>query len=328
MSALFPAQIDRLSAARILVIGDAMLDIYTSGISTRQSPEAPVPVITVQDRHIVLGGAANVAANLAALGAHVELVCLTGQDANRDVLIAQAQQAGIKIHGLIADASRPTIVKERLSMNGAPYARVDDERTHDLDGAALAAFNALTDQAIGAVQVIILSDYCKGLLPDGVVRALIQKARQHNIPVLVDSKKKDFSVFAGAALIKPNAPELAERSRTASSDVTIMARALMEQSGIDAILASRSEEGVVLVTKEQAYTHPATARHVGEVSGAGDTLLSVCAAALATGACLADAVCLGNIAAGIAVEKSGTSIVRREELTDAVLRYNRNTKNT
>ncbi len=330
MALSFSALIDQMTQTRVLVIGDAMLDLYSEGTSTRQSPEAPVPVIVKNDTQAILGGAANVAANLAALGVEVQFICLTGQDANRATLISLLKEKGIGVEGCIIDATRPTISKERVTMNNAAFARIDQEKTHDVDGVARAVLLEVYETSLADADVVILSDYCKGTLPDSMISVLLAKAAANNIPVMVDSKKKDFSVFAGALLAKPNKKELAERSGQAdvSHDAAIekAARLLMQESGLHAILASRSEQGAMLVTPEAAHGYPATARHVSEVSGAGDTLLAVCAAALAAGANLRDAAYIGSLAAGVAVEKSGTACVTREELTDAVLRYEQERK--
>ncbi len=320
MTAPFLSLIDRFADARIVVVGDAMLDVYSAGTSTRLSPEAPVPVILMAETRSALGGAANVAANIAALGAPVSFICLTGDDAVRNDLIACAASAGIGTTGFIADATRPTTVKERIVMNGAPFARIDRERTHDVSGAARDAMMTQYKEALGQAGAVILSDYCKGALPDEVVREMMALAESKNIPVLADSKKKDWSCFAGALLAKPNVRELRERAGDGGS-LEEAARRLLKQSGMKAMLLSRSEDGVMLVSPDTVFSCAATARHVAEVSGAGDTLLSVCGLALASGASPREAACLGNIAAGIAVEKSGTATIGKEELRDGVLRY-------
>ena len=208
----FPSLIERFGAAGIVVAGDAMLDVYSAGASTRLSPEAPVPVILMDDTRTAPGGAANVAANIAALGAPVAFICLTGSDPGREELVACAGRAGLGTEGFIADETRPTTRKERLSMNGTTFARIDREASHAVSGAAREAMLARYAACLPGAGAVILSDYCKGALPEDMARGMIALARAANVPVLVDSKKQDWSCFAGARLAKPNLRELSERS--------------------------------------------------------------------------------------------------------------------
>lgn len=306
-----------------LVVGDAMLDLYTDGPSTRQSPEAPVPVILAQDTRCALGGAANLAGNLAAFSSAVTYICLTGSDSARDEMRARAHQAGLKTDGFIVDDSRPTITKHRYLAQGRHVVRVDHEKTHPVHPAIRRALLEALEAALPAARIIVLSDYCKGLLDDALIRAIMDRAQARRIPVFVDSKRTDVSVFASAALIKPNLDELSRLSAmdTIHDDASLVraARAVMAQAGMASALVSRAEDGVSLIDHETAHHFPATAQQVREVSGAGDTLLAVCALAHAAGADLAQAAWLGNIAAGLAVEQAATSVIGKEALTQAVL---------
>lgn len=288
-------------------------------------PEASKPVILTDSRRAMLGGAGNVAVNAAALGARVDFLCLTGQDAHRDEIISLAREYGIDASGFIGDPSRPTTIKERIQCNGDYIARLDHEKTHDMADEIKHAFLSYYEDRLKHADVLVLSDYCKGALGEDVILYLMKSAVEKNIPVLIDSKKRDWTVFKGALLAKPNLKELTERTNLkdvmSESDIEQAARTLMQKSGLGNLIASRSEQGMLLVTPGRTYSYPATARRVVEVSGVGDTVLAVCALAVAAAGELPDAVWLSNLAAGLAVEKSDTSSVCKEELRDAVLRY-------
>lgn len=312
--------IEGLSGARALVVGDAMLDVYSVGTSVRQSPEAPVPVVVIHDSRYVLGGAANVAANMASLGADVRFICLAGHDAAHDIFLGKLAEAGIAADGAVRDDTRPTTVKERISMNGAPLARLDREAAHDIGHDALTDMRARISEKMDGCGIVVLSDYCKGVLPDEQIRWIVAQAEERHIPVVFDSKKKDWACFKGALFGKPNRKELHERSG-GSLEIEAASRDLINQNGLQALLVSLSEEGVSLITRNSITSYPATARFVTEVSGAGDTLLSLTALALAAGADLESSVYLGNMAAGLAVEMPGTAVVGKKELIEGVLRY-------
>lgn len=323
--------IDRLDSARVIVAGDAMLDLYTSGPSTRPMPEADhAPVILIEESGAFLGGAANVAANIRTLGGLCDFICLTGHDSNRPIMLDLAAQHGLSHEGFIADNTRPTITKERIIANGRHIARLDRERTHDIASREKEAMLAYYNDKIDGAGAVVLSDYCKGTLSDDVIRSMIKTAQGRNIPVLLDSKRRDLSVFRGALLAKPNMKELAERTEPFDihdeADIAKASRGMMTKSGIENLIASRSELGMMLVTAHDAQSFPATARHVREVSGAGDTALSACALAIAAGADIGTAACLANIAAGAAVEKDTTAAIDRDELRQAVERYHRERK--
>lgn len=326
MSDALLALIDRLDQSRVIVAGDAMLDIFTGGTSTRMMPEAEHAPVILQEKDsvCVFGGAGNAATNITALKAACDLICLTGDDPERSRMLTLADRHGFSHDGFIADASRPTIVKERIISNGMHVARLDREKTHEADETVRQSLLAYFDACLEEAGAVILADYCKGTLSDTVIRAMIAAAQSKNIPVLIDSKRMDFAIFEGALLAKPNMKELTERVGFFYLDdaraVEEAARTLIKKSGIQNMIASRSKHGMMLVTDEMAFSFPATARHVAEVTGAGDTVMAVTAMAMAAGAALDDAVCLANIAAGVAVEKDNTSTITRRELKDAVVR--------
>ncbi|KQV62061.1 MULTISPECIES: D-glycero-beta-D-manno-heptose-7-phosphate kinase [unclassified Caulobacter] len=300
----------------VLVLGDVMLDRFIYGAVDRISPEAPVPVIAVEKETAMLGGAGNVARNVAALGAMAVLIGLVGQDdagaALRSMIDAEP---GLEAD-LVIDAGRRTTEKVRYISGSHQMLRVDREDRGPGDGAALlAAFKA----RLAAADVVVLSDYAKGVLTAQVVRGAIDAARAAGKPVIVDPKSRDLARYDGATLIKPNRKEAAEatgiidNSDEASEEAggAILAMA----PGLEAALITRGGAGMTLAARGQAPVHlPATAVEVFDVSGAGDTVAATLALAVAAGASLTDAARLANLAGGLVVAKLGTDVVTAAEL--------------
>ncbi|MDX9873991.1 MAG: bifunctional D-glycero-beta-D-manno-heptose-7-phosphate kinase/D-glycero-beta-D-manno-heptose 1-phosphate adenylyltransferase HldE [Spongiibacteraceae bacterium] len=302
----------RFDSAQVLVIGDIMLDRYWHGPTSRISPEAPVPVVKVEQIEDRPGGAGNVALNIAALGGGVSLIGLTGRDEAAAALADRLQAA--KVHCRFVEVEgRPTITKLRVISRHQQLLRLDFEEPfapRHADDITAAATPVLPH--VGAV---ILSDYAKGALADP--RALISAARAAGIPVLVDPKGDDFRRYRGATLLTPNLAEFeAVVGRCASeSDLVTRGQRLILELELDALLITRGEHGMTLLRPGESELHlPARAREVYDVTGAGDTVISVLAAALAAGTSLPDAVALANIAAGIVVGKLGTAVVTPPEL--------------
>lgn len=309
-------QIPVFGNARVLVAGDVMLDRYWHGPTGRISPEAPVPVVRVTEREDRPGGAANVALNIAALGAGASLVGVTGGDEAEGILRERLAAAGIACDFQVAPG-QPTITKLRVISRQQQLLRLDfEEPFHDLDTAPF------TEQVVAGLKgagALILSDYQKGALRD--CQALIQAARQAGVPVLVDPKGTDFSRYRGATLLTPNLAEFEAVAGAVRSEEELVSKGqqLMEGLSLDALLVTRSEKGMTLLRRDQSALHlPARAREVFDVTGAGDTVISVLAVALAAGSPLEDAVALSNIAAGIVVGKLGTAVVSAPELRRAV----------
>jgi len=319
------SKVEALEGTKILCVGDVMLDRYVYGDVERISPEAPIPVLRVKDERAMLGGAGNVARNLAALGAHVAFASAVGAD---DVGDEIARMLGNVPHleaSLVVEPRRRSTVKTRFVAMGQQVLRADHETNSALSSAQQ---GELIDRARGllaGVQVVVLSDYGKGVLTPGVCRAVIDAARAAGIPVVVDPKGRDYSPYRGASVVTPNRKELAEATgENASGDEAIvaLARQVIVEAGIDAMIVTRSQEGMSVVTASGEATHlPAEAREVFDVSGAGDTVISTLAAALAGGLSLVDAASLANTAAGIVVAKVGTAVVYLDELA-AKLREN------
>lgn len=313
--------IDAIAGTRILVVGDVMLDRFTHGSVDRVSPEAPIPVLRVRRETAMPGAAGNVAANLSALGVSVDLVSVIGDDAAGSELSALvAAQLG-RAGGLLTIADRPTTTKTRFIAGGQQLLRADAETDAPLADAEAARLLAAVAERLPGVGMLVLSDYGKGVLSAEVIAALMDLAHAAGVRVLVDPKGRDYRRYRGAFCITPNARELAEATGMATRDdagVVAAARALAADCGIDSVIATRSEQGLSVVPAEGPVTHlRAQAREVFDVSGAGDTVVAVLAAAIAAGADLPAAATLANIAAGIVVAKVGTATVRPGELRDA-----------
>ncbi len=309
--------IDRLRDGRVLCIGDVMLDRYVYGAVDRISPEAPVPVCRVEGEAVMLGGAGNVVRNLAALGAAVDFVSVVGDDAaGADVrrLLGELDSVGID---LIVDPSRPTTVKERIVAGPQQLLRVDRESDAPVaPDLARQVFEAAA-RAIAGAGAIVISDYGKGVLADDGLGALIAAAGAAGCVIVVDPKGADFTRYRGADVVTPNQRELAAASRMPVRDddsVVAAARTLVAGCGIGHVLATRSRDGMTLVSAVGAEHFAAEAREVFDVSGAGDTVVAALAAALAAGIPLGDAARLANVAAGIVVGKTGTAVVYPADL--------------
>jgi rfaE bifunctional protein kinase chain/domain len=304
-----------LSTSRILVVGDVMLDRYWFGEVSRISPEAPVPVVKIERTEERPGGAANVARNASALGARVTLLSVVGDD-EAGARLRELLQAEHVVPSLHRDASIPTTVKLRVIGRQQQLLRIDFETvpSHEVLADKLADFEAL----LVACDVLILSDYGKGGLAH--ITKMIELARAAGKTILVDPKGEDYTRYHGASIVTPNRAELREvvgRWKD-EDDLTARAQKLRRQLGAEALLVTRSEEGMSLY-QEGGVTHePAKAREVFDVSGAGDTVIAALAAMLGSGAGLPQAMHVANCAAGIVVGKLGTAVVHREELQAAL----------
>jgi D-glycero-beta-D-manno-heptose-7-phosphate kinase len=302
---------ERLAAARVLVVGDVMLDRYWFGEVERISPEAPVPVVRIREVDERLGGAANVARNVGALGAHAGVLAVVGNDEPGKVLVRLLADGGIAKH-LHLDAQLATTVKLRVIGRQQQMVRVDFESLpdHEVLMAKLDAFAALLPQ----YDVVVLSDYGKGGLTH--VARMIELARTANKTVLVDPKGDDYSRYEGAAIVTPNRAELREvvgRWRS-EADLEARVRKLLKDLSLQAVLLTRSEEGMTLFTPDDTWSVSAQAREVFDVSGAGDTVIAVLGTMLAAGLTLREAVPIANRAGGIVVGKLGTATASFDEL--------------
>ena len=309
----------RYDQAAVLVVGDVMLDRYWHGGTSRISPEAPVPVVKVEQIEDRPGGAANVALNIAALGAPAVLVGVTGDDEAALSLRNSLAAAGVQAH-FQQIAEQPTIVKLRVLSRHQQLLRMDFEEHFRTNATALAAD---VERLLSGIKVLVLSDYGKGALQNH--QALIQLARAKGIAVLADPKGKDFSIYRGASLITPNLSEFETIVGHCRDEAELVAKgdALMRELELGALLVTRGEHGMTLLRPEQAPLHlpaRARAREVFDVTGAGDTVISTLAASIAAGEELPQAVALANLAAGIVVAKLGTAAISAPELRRAVQR--------
>jgi len=311
VSAAGPVSRARLRTSKVLVVGDVMLDRYLFGDANRISPEAPVPVVHVQRTEERLGGAANVACNIAGLGAIASLVCVIGCDEPGERLVSLLEKSNVQAHAE-RDSTIATIIKMRIIARHQQLVRVDFEEkpTKEILLAGLARFEAVLPD----VQVVLLSDYAKGGLTH--VTAMIKRARDAGKQVLIDPKGSDWSRYRGATLITPNRAELRDVIGAWSSEEALTERIaeLRRSLDIEALLLTRSEDGMTLYTDDAIRNVPTEARDVYDVSGAGDTVIATVAAMLGAGFPLADAVVYANRAAGIVVGKVGTTPVSYEEL--------------
>jgi D-beta-D-heptose 7-phosphate kinase/D-beta-D-heptose 1-phosphate adenosyltransferase len=313
--------LERAAALKIAVVGDLMLDRYVYGAVERVSPEAPIAVMSHSRETAMLGGAGNVARNLAALGVSVELAATTGDDAAAGELLALIEaESGLQAD-LVVDPARPTTLKTRFVAGGQQLLRLDAESTRPLDGAAEARLMAAAKTAISGAGVVLLSDYAKGGLTPGVIAACLAAASAVGAAVIVDPKGRSFAPYGAADLIKPNARELAlvtGHPVETDADVETALKVALQGCEAKAILVTRAGAGMSLAVRGQAVRHfKARARQVFDVSGAGDTTLAALGAALASGAHIDAAIEFALLASGVVVGKVGTAAVSPAELIDA-----------
>lgn len=300
----------------IVVVGDVMLDVYITGEACRISPEAPVPVVDVKSRKITLGGAGNVALNLAGLGCSPWLFGVRGDDAAGEQVLGILEERNIRI-GIDIDDKLPTTTKTRIIANNQQLVRYDEEGRYNGNNGHYGEILASVCNAMESAASVILSDYRKGVVSKDVATKVIRRCKGLGIPCLVDPKRPDWSIFSGADLIKPNVYELEQATgERVESDVAVAAigRMVLKKYGFGAVLITRGPKGMAMVTEDECEFIPTMAREVYDVSGAGDTVVAVMAACLGSGWSLADSARIANQAAGIVVGKLGTSPIDISEL--------------
>ena len=313
------AVVSRFAGRSVLVLGDLMLDHFVVGRVTRISPEAPVPVVRFERDEYRLGGAANVAANLVALGARVSAVGAVGADAAAGRLREGLARAGIGVDGVATDPARPTTTKTRVvTERNQQVSRIDYESDRDLAPEIEARLAAALQAATASADAVVVSDYLKGTVTRGLAARAIALARARGVPVVVDPKVPHVDWYRGATLVTPNHHEaeavtlLPIRTPDEARDA---ARAFRTRAGCGAVLVTRGEHGMWLLDADGAeHDLPAAAREVSDVTGAGDTVTAAIALGLAAGASLLDAATLANHAAGIVVAKFGPATVTPDEL--------------
>ena len=308
----------RLAGRSVLVVGDLMLDHFVIGRVDRISPEAPVPVVRFEHDEFRLGGAANVAHNVAALGGRAELVGLVGSDAEAERLRRELDKLSIGCSGLVSSPDRCTTRKLRVvTTRNQQVARIDYETDLEVSGDIEAMLVRRIEEIAGRVDAVLLSDYVKGVVSRGIAAAAIRAAGDANIPVLVDPKVPHVDFYSGATLITPNhheAEAVAHMRIRSAAEAREAARRFRARTGCQNVLVTRGEYGMLLHTPEGDSDLEAEAREVADVTGAGDTVIGTMALGLAAGGTLPEAARLANRAAGIVVGKFGPGTVTLEEL--------------
>ncbi|NOT08576.1 MAG: D-glycero-beta-D-manno-heptose-7-phosphate kinase [Gemmatimonadales bacterium] len=308
--------LDRMKSRRLVVIGDVMLDRYLLGDTDRLSPEAPVPVVAIRETRSALGGAANVAANVAAIGASCRLVGAVGDDNHAAVIRGELAAARLEDRHLVQVSGRPTTTKTRVLARGQQVVRIDEEIDAPVQGQDQERLISTALAALVDADALVLEDYNKGALTEALIVAAIGAAQRRGIPIVVDPKFRNFFSYGGATVFKPNRREL-EAALGATLDLqgdNALQEALTKLK-VDNLLLTLGSDGMVLVTKDHSLIHiPSLAREVYDVSGAGDTVTAWVATALAAGASIKEAAHVANYAAGIEVGKTGVATVAPGEV--------------
>ncbi len=316
--------LSRFGSCRVLVVGDIMLDEYVWGSVRRISPEAPVPVVAVRDDTHVLGGAANVAVNIAGLKAKSQLVGLIGNDVAGKDILRLLRKKGIGVSGIVAEPGRPTTRKTRVIAHNQQVVRVDREKKDPPCEKAREALLKNIALLVTEVDGVVLSDYRKGMLTQEIVREVIALAGRHGAFVAVDPKHPDFSFYSGCTIITPNKSEaetaMGGQDLCGDAAISKAGKALIKKARAAAILITRGEEGMSLIERGRtaSFHVPALARQVFDVTGAGDTVIATLAVAMGAGVPVRDAALLANVAAGVVVGEVGTAPITIDKLRHAL----------
>ncbi len=317
------AHLGLFEKTNLLIIGDVMLDCFIYGHASRISSEGPVPVLTATKKSFMLGGAGNAVSNLQGLGANISFIGIVGNDSQGETVKDLLGEAHLAYDGTLTLKDWRTTVKTRFLAQNQHLLKVDEENGRPIPDEAEAQMIKNIKEAIPAVQAVILSDYGQGAITEAIAQTAITLAKEKNIPVLVDPRGFDYSKYKGATLITPNRKELSEATQSlnlvSDDEIEKAAHRLIDTTALEAVVATRSQDGMSIIQRGKDTVHLKThAIEVYDVSGAGDTVISVIATALATGASLIEAANLANLAGGIVVAKVGTAPIRREELFAAL----------
>lgn len=313
---------DNLNSARVLVYGDLMIDQYLWGNVNRISPEAPVPIVEVTSETMHLGGAANVARNISAIGCNVELVGLVGDDENAAKLQHLLEREGISQHKLVSDQKRPTTVKTRIIAHNQQVVRADRESRDEIDGYTENEFVKHIEGRLDDLQCLLISDYGKGVITSSFLNTIVSLARKKGKLIAVDPKETHFRNYKQVSVITPNEHEAAfaagKRIRDDES-LKDVGWGLLKELELDSILVTLGARGMALFEQEGNFNHlPTVAKKVFDVTGAGDTVIAVMTAMMAAGATKLEAAYIANQAAGIVVGYIGTAYVSRDELLETI----------
>lgn len=313
---------ENFSKVNVLIVGDVMLDRYWWGRVERISPEAPVPIVNLEKMSLVAGGAANVAANVAGLGAKPFLIGLVGDDREADLFPGVLEKNNVSSDFLIKSSNRQTTVKTRIVAHNQQIVRIDQESKIELDNTEENSVWNAVEKLIDEIHIIILSDYGKGTISDNLASRLITTAVQKNVKIIIDPKGKNYSKYYGATMLTPNRFEVAEAEHLESYGQEAIERAgrkMLSDLALDSLLITQGEDGMTLFEKPDRKTHiSVTARNVYDVTGAGDTVIAGLAVAVGSGENFLAAAEFANKAAGLVVEQVGTTAISRKMLSDNV----------
>jgi len=314
---------DSFNKLKVLIIGDLMLDVYYWGDVSRISPEAPVPIVAVSKKESRMGGAGNVAVNIKAMGATPILCSVIGNDSNGERLVKILKEKKFSTEGIIVAEDRPTTTKTRIISSNHHIVRIDDETEEDIDDTAAKKLLARIQKFIegGKTDVIIFEDYDKGVISPAIINKVIALAKKHNIPTVVDPKKRNFAAYKEVTLFKPNLKELREGLKVEVQpgnlqQVKTVTEQLRKNQKISHVLVTLSEHGVFINSDKEKKLVPAHIRKISDVSGAGDTVVSVAALCCALRLPPFEIAFLSNLAGGQVCEKTGVVPVNKEQLLE------------
>jgi rfaE bifunctional protein kinase chain/domain len=316
---------EKINDLKVLVIGDLMIDAYTWGKVSRISPEAPVPVVNAIKREVRLGGAGNVVMNIASLGAKPYMVSVLGDDDAGNQLKQLFESQGLSSNGLHIEAGRSTTVKERIIAGSQQLLRIDTETEKAIRNESSLALLEKVKVLIAEVDVIIFEDYDKGVLSGQLIQSIIALAKENNIPTVVDPKKKNFFAYQGATLFKPNLHELRDGLGLSSEDfegdnLKKTVRDFKNAQQFEGLFVTLSEKGVFMDLRDEQVQIPAHIRQIADVSGAGDTVISIAACALASGLSPKEIAAIANLGGGLVCESLGVVPIDKELLKKEALK--------
>ena len=316
----------QFNKTKVLVLGDVMIDAYFYGSVSRISPEAPVPIVNLKRKEQRLGGAANVALNLKSLGAEPIICSIKGNDADGAALKALCKQNGLVVDALINDYNRQTTVKTRVIGNNHQLLRIDEEETKDIDASIEDLVYEAVKSLISEIDVLIFQDYNKGLLTSGLIHRVISLCQQHNVPMVVDPKFTNFFEYQGVTLFKPNKKELLQAQNISEVLSVAEVKAVAEEVRIKLkaakVMTTLSEDGIIILSNEGVIHLPAHSRKIVDVSGAGDSVLSVAALCVAAGVSDELTAALSNLAGGIVCEQIGVVPIDKDLLLGEAMELN------
>ncbi|PCJ67790.1 MAG: D-glycero-beta-D-manno-heptose-7-phosphate kinase [Bacteroidetes bacterium] len=311
---------------KVLVLGDVMVDAYFYGSVSRISPEAPVPIVNLRNKEQRLGGAANVALNLKSLGAEPIICSIKGNDKDGNVLKELCKKNGLVVDALINDYNRQTTVKTRIIGNSHQLLRIDEEETNSIDASLEDLVFQAVNSLISEIDVLIFQDYNKGLLTPNLIKRVIALCKQNKVPMVVDPKFDNFFEYEGVTLFKPNKKELLQAEnigdKLSVSEIKTLAADIRKKLNADRIMTTLSEDGIIIVSEQGTVHLPAHARKIVDVSGAGDSVLSVAALCIAAGVTDELTAALSNLAGGIVCEQVGVVPIDKDLLFGEALELN------